>query len=275
MAIHDRTRFTQYDVDSFEHRGQGNGQQFLWEKGNGFGVGVPPTQTKSYFVSGQIVGKNKTRRKAIGRVDEFDDIRKARIKAQAYFNQMQDGIDPFETEEEKRGKTIRAAIEDKIREMRKRNKRPISIRDYTANLNLYMSEFYKSYYVIDSEGKKQKKELILESWMERPLFDIKASEIIERHKAIGVPTPPMADSVFRALRAVFTLQIDNWDDHALGSKPSNTVAVALKGKWFPAPEDIRILERHEITELLQILKKWDRNPTVPPFIRIMLFTGLS
>lgn len=252
------------------NRAGGSNEQFMWEEKNpGFGVRQLRSGTKAFIVSGAIAGANRTRRRVLGRYTNKFGPQQARPKAKRLLGMMADGEDPWATPDEKRGKTLRRAMKDYIA---KERLAPATVDDIKSTVDNHLSE-----------------------WMDRPLFEIKRHEIMDRHNEIqeivaarnaerftskeyAYDGRSTANGTMRWLRAIFNREIDRWDEDADGPAPGNPVSVALrrKGKkgWFQDRCRERTLDDNELRELFKVMSTWQGNHLAPCFLKFALYAGM-
>lgn len=265
------TRLTKPEIDKAAHKADGPANQFLWETSTpGFGVQLLPSGRKSFVVSAQLGENGKVIRRKIGDASHLDatTITEARKSANKWLTDIRDGFDPAK-QKRAAAKTIREAVAEYAEDNRKRLK-PGSLKAYDEQLPLWLGDVVKRF------GNDY---LELESWLERPVFSLRLSEIRERHAAIGHRHAHTANQVMRGLRAVLNDQLrkkaeEQYDETSELIIPQNPVSLALHKRWFPERPRRRVLREKEIRQLLTLLDAWEGNKLYPSYVRLQLWTGL-
>jgi len=108
----------------------------------------------------------------------------------------------------------------------------------------------------------------LEAWLDRPLREITADMVEERHAAIGKAAgPASANGAMRILRVVWNQALDRD-----GSLPTNPVR-RLKRGWFPMPPRTRMARPDELAAWYVAVDALS-NRTVSDYLKLLLSTGL-
>jgi integrase len=224
-----------------------NGKQTLhWDTElRGFGVLVSGTTNgKSYVVQRDINGQS--RRITIGATNvlSLDD---ARQQAERLLADFYRGIDPKSAT---RGRTLRAALEKYL--THNKRLRPSSIKDYRHNIERHLG-----------------------AWLDRPLAEITAQMVIDRHSAIAAavkaegkyPGEATANGTMRCLRSIWNFVAES--DPTLPVNPCR----ALRRQWFAVHRRERLVKADELPQFYAAVRALD-NPVAADFLSLLLFTGL-
>jgi integrase len=221
-------------------------QTLYWDTElRGFGVLVSGTTNgKSYVVQRDVNGRS--RRVTIAATNVLS-LEKARKEAEGILADFYKGIDPKSSARGRR--TLGAVLEDYLTNSRLR---PSSIEDYRRNVERYLS-----------------------LWIDRPLSEIDAAMVIERHAAIArkvqaegqYPGEATANGAMRTLRSLW-----NFAAESDTNLPANPVR-ALRRRWFNVPRRENYVTADQLPAFYAAVRSLD-NPTVADYLVVLLFTGL-
>ena len=242
-----RTKLTTRAVDQLSAPDPSGKQQLFWDTElRGFGVLVSgKTNAKTFVVQRDIAGK--TRRVTIGPTNVLS-LDEARRRAEGVLANFFLGIDP----KARHGgdETLRGALAD-----------------YLAARKDLADRSREAY--CDSVERH------LTDWLDRPLKEITAEMVEDRHRSIaaGVARAGLysghasANAAMRVLRTLY-----NFAAKRNPALPANPVR-RLKRQWFPVPRRERMVRADELPAFYRAVVALP-NPIGRDLITLMLFTGL-
>jgi len=223
-----------------------SGRQVLhWDaEVKGFGVlcsGV--SSTKTYVVQRAV--NEKTRRVTVGPTNVLS-LNDARRRAEEILADIYKGIDPKAA---RRQKVTLAEVLDSYIAARK-NLRPRSAENYHDDCQRHLSQ-----------------------WLDRPLSEITAEMVAERHDAIAAAVTATgrgsghatANGTMRCLRALFNFAID--------ANPDLKNPVRLKRRWFPVQRREGMVRADDLPRFYAAVMGLE-NQVQRDYILLLLFTGL-
>ena len=223
-------------------------QQLYWyDPLRGFGVCVSGTGNgRQYVVQRDVNGLS--RRVTIGPVNVIG-LGEARRQAEGILADFYRGHDPKTPAASRL--TLRAALANYI--ANNRRLRPKSVEDYQRNVNLYLT-----------------------SWLDKPLAQITAQMVNEKHAAIAAKIKAQgrytgestANGVVRTLRTLW-----NFASEQDATLPPNPVGRMMRRAWFPVPRRERHVSAAKLPAFYAALRKLP-NPIHRDYLELLLLTGL-
>ena len=183
----------------------------------GFGVLASGITASKSYVAQRRLPDGRNRRVTVGAVAEYAKVEDARRKAAGLLAGLREGEDPKAKRRRaaEAERTLRAWLDLYLKA--RKELRPRSVEEYRRSARY------------------------LESWLDRPLRQITADMVEERHAAIGETAgPASANGAMRMLRAVWNHALDR--DGSLSANPVRR----LKRGWFPMPPRIRMVRPDEL-----------------------------
>jgi integrase len=220
----------------------------------GFGVLVSgTTSVKTYIAQHRIKGlRGKHRRVTIGRVDVLD-LDAARERARGVMSEMFAGRDPKRPQRKPTG-SLRATLEAYL--AARGDLRPKSREGYRRDIERHLKD-----------------------WLDKPLRDITAEMVEERHAQIKgavergangrklVNGAATANGVFRAFRALWNFASDR--DEELGRNPVGR----LKKQWYRIERREGVVPADRLAEFYRAIVALP-NPVARDYLLLLLFTGM-
>ena len=233
----------------------------------GFGVKVTISGTKSFFVESRIRGKNRTRRKVIGRypIDADEGIREhaivtAKSKALVYLSHFQQGNDPIGDgkviADDDHNPTLQRIFDDYVAT---KALKPSTVDDYNKVLKWGLSD-----------------------WLNVHVVEIDRDDVLKRHQTLGKRSHAQSNYALRLLRALFNFAIERYRD-ARGRPviTDNPVILLSRVKaWHRIPRRRTVIKRHELPAWIKAVRALEgvRGSTAAPVVRdylqFLLFTGM-
>jgi integrase len=254
MKLTKGTKRRKGSVECLEAPDPSGKQTLYWdEELPSFGVLVSGTSSvKTYVVQHRIKGlSGKYRRVTIGRVDVLD-LDAAREKARGVLAEMYEGNDP---KRRRQGTgTLRSTL-DAFLSARK-DLRPKSRTGYRKDVESHLKD-----------------------WLDRPLREITADMVEDRHARIKgaveraakgrrlVNGAATANGVFRVLRALWNFAADR--DDTLGRNPVSR----LRGQWYPVPKREGLVKGDQLAHFHRAVVALP-NEITRDYLLLLLFTGM-
>jgi integrase len=225
-----------------------NGKQTLvWDTElRGFGVLVSGVSNgKTYVVQRDVNGQS--RRVTVGPTNVLS-LDEARQQAERVLADFYRGVDPKTAT---RGRlTLKAALESYL--TTNTRLRPNSVKDYRHSIERHLA-----------------------SWLNRPLHEIDASAVIERHGAIAAEVKDggrysgeaTANGVMRCLRSIWNFVAES--DPNMPANPTR----ALRRQWFKVERRERLVTADQLPAFYAAVRALD-NPVAADYLTMLLFTGL-
>jgi integrase len=201
---------------------------------------------KSFVVQRDLPG-GKTRRVTIGATNVLS-LDAARERAKEILSDLYAGRDPKATTRDR--VTLRAALEAYLKGNSRL--RPTSVRDYRQSVERHLT-----------------------GWLDRPLRDISATMVIERHGAIAGSIKAegrydgraTADGTMRCLRSVWNATFEHDEN-----PPANPTRV-LRRRWFGVDRRTRLVTADQLPQFYAAVRALP-NPVAADYLLMLLFCGL-
>ena len=242
-----KLKLTAKSVDKLKAPSPNGKQQLYWDSElRGFGVLVSGTTNgKSYVVQRDVNGQS--RRITVGPTNVLS-LDEARRRAEAVLADMYRGLDPKTAARARL--TLRAALENYLTSNKRL--RPNSIKDYRHSIERH-----------------------LVGWLNRPLSEIDAAAVIERHGAIAAAVKAegrysgeaTANGVMRCLRSIWNYVAES--DPNLPANPCR----ALRRQWFKVERRERLVTADQLPAFYAAVRALD-NPVAADYLTLLLFCGL-
>jgi integrase len=241
-------KLTEHQIDKLPAPDPSGKQVLYWDsERKGFGVlcsGV--TNTKSFIVQ-RALPDGRNRRVTIAQTNILS-LDKARRKAEEMLYALGQGDDPKKKVD--KPETLRGTLESYL--TARRDLRPASVRLY-----------------------RQVVEKTLTSWLDKPLREISADMVEERHRAIAASISKggasngevTANVAMRIFRAIYSFAADRSDD-----MPQNPVR-RLKRQWYKEKRRERIVPEERMTEFYNAVCALE-NAVQRDYFVMLLFTGM-
>ena len=233
----------------------------------GFGIKVTTSGTKSFFVESRIRGKNRTRRKVIGRYPaEADEgvrehaIVSAKSSALVYLSHFQQGNDPIGDGKAIAGDdynpTLQRIFDDYVTT---KSLKPRTVVDYNKVLKWGFSD-----------------------WLNVHASEIDRDDVLKRHQTLGQRSHAQSNYALRLLRALFNFAIERYRD-ARGRPviTDNPVILLSRVKaWYRIPRRRTVIRRHELPAWIEAVRALEGErgsiaaPVVRDYLQFLLFTGM-
>jgi integrase len=239
-------KLTKREIEKIEAPDPSGKQVLHWDAElRGFGVLASGTTTAKTYVVQRRLPDGKTRRVTVGAVGEFEKVEDARRNAGRVLLELRDGRDSKAEKRTTAGRhrTLRQWLHLYL--TARKDLRPRSIEEYRGAIARHLGD-----------------------WCDRPLRDLTADMIEDRHGAIGRSAgPAAANSTMRALRAIWNFAQDR--DSTL---PANPVR-RLKRAWFSTPPRTRMVSGDALPAFYRAVDELPSR-TARDYILLLLFTGL-
>jgi integrase len=211
----------------------------------GFGVLASGTTTAKTYIVQRRLPDGKTRRVTVGAVGEFEKVEDARRNAGRVLLELREGRDPKAEKRTTaaRARTLRQWLEVYL--TARKDLRPSSIGSYRGMVARHLGD-----------------------WLDRPLRDLTADMIEDRHVVVGKSTGPAAANLtMRTLRAIWNFAEDR--DSTLPINPARR----LKRAWFETPVRTRMVKSDDLQAFYRAVDELPSR-TARDYILTLLFTGL-
>jgi integrase len=248
-------KLTKGSVEGLKAPDSSGKQTFYWDKDlPSFGVLVSgTTKVKTYVVQHRIANLGgKYRRVAVGRVDALS-LDEAREEAKNKLAEMFAGKDPKRPRRAPTG-TLRAALDTYLAANKKL--RPKSRAGYRKDVERHLND-----------------------WLDKPLREITADRVEDRHAQIKgaverrakgrklVNGAATANGVFRVLRALWNFAADR--DDTLGRNPVGR----LKDQWYLVPKREGLVKGDQLADFYRAIDALP-NGITRDYLMLLLFTGM-
>jgi integrase len=242
-----RLKLTAKAIDRLRAPSPNGKQQLYWDTElRGFGVLVSGTTNgKSFVVQRDVNGQSRRVTVGATNVLTLDDARKEAERVLADFYR---GVDPKIAA---RGRlTLRAALENYL--AGNKRLRPNSVKDYRTSIERHLAP-----------------------WLNRPLHEIDAAAVIERHGAIAAAVKAegrysgeaTANGTMRCLRSIWNFVAEG--DPSLPANPTR----ALRRQWFAVHRRERLVKADELPQFYAAVRALP-NAIAADYLTMLLFTGL-
>src|SRR5947208_175319 len=211
----------------------------------GFGLLVSGKSTVRTYVVQRRLANGPIRRVTVGAIGEFERVEDARRKAGQILNGLRDGKDP-KAERRKaaeRDKTLRQWLDAYL--TARKDLRARSVKGYRGSAERYLSD-----------------------WLNRPLREINADMVEQRHTDLGDRYgEATANAAMRTLRAVHNFARDRD-----GTLPENPVR-RLRKSWFKLERRTRMVRSDDLPTFYKAVDELPSR-TARDYLMLLLFTGL-
>ena len=242
-----KLKLTAKSVDKLKAPSPNGKQTLVWDSElRGFGVLVSGVSNgKTYVVQRDVNGQS--RRVTVGPTNVLS-LDEARQQAERVLADFYRGVDPKTAA---RGRlTLKAALDSYL--TNNKRLRPNSIKDYRHSIERHLA-----------------------GWLNRPLHEIDASAVIERHAAIAAAVKgggrydgsATANGVMRCLRSIW-----NYVAESDPNMPANPTR-ALRRQWFKVERRERLVTADQLPAFYAAVRALD-NPTAADYLTMLLFCGL-
>lgn len=234
-----------------------SGQAFLRDTElKGFGVRVTANGAVAFIVEKRIDGR--VRRKTLGRFGVLT-VEQARRLAQGFLGDVAKGENPIAKKEAARVRQVTLADAFAMLLRARKSLSPKTRYDYERFMTVPLA-----------------------GWAGRRLVDIRRTEVLERHRALGEASGPYyANRVMRFVSSVFNFALAHYADAAGNPVLTHNPVLILSQTraWYPEARRDRVLTDEELARLYPAIEALRRDPapsaeTVADLLLFLLFTGL-